>query len=172
MIRATLTLRLVAPAAITEVESTDKFVNTWPERNTRCLKNSEKGQDKRAQCPLLSTMQSGRGLPSAAETARAQEILRAPSPAVRAILTAHRCATSHEMLVAFERIQAGRYDDQLTGKEANPMLKRKQQLAAAELGFAMAKAKRQALNELLAGQQQPTITSMMNTPATMPLGSR
>ena len=114
-------------------------------------------------------MQSGRGLPSAAEIARAQAILRAPSPAVWAILVAHRCATSHDVLVAFERIQAGRYDDQLTGSRGeNPMKKRKL-AASTELGFKDAKAKRQALNELLALRKQPTITSMMNTPATMPL---
>ena len=107
-------------------------------------------------------MHSGRGLPSAAETARAQEILRAPSPAVRAILAARKCRIV-EVLVAFERIEAGLYDD-------HPILKRKQ-LAAAELGFTHEKAKRQVLNELIALRQQPTITTMIKTPATMPLGS-
>ena len=86
------------------------------------------------------------GLPSAAEIAGAQEFLRAPLPAVRAILAARRCSADWivELLVAFERIQAGLYDD-------HPMLKRKQ-LAAEELGFTHEKTKRQVLNELIASQ--------------------
>ena len=79
------------------------------------------------------------------------------SPSVRAILKAHRCVNDIDVLVAFQRIQAGRYDD-VARKANNPELKREQS-ARAELGFTKAKAKTQALNELLddARTQQPRI---------------
>ena len=109
--------------------------------------------------------------PSAAEAERARQMVHA-SPSVRAILKAHRCVNDIDVLVAFQRIQAGRYDD-VARKANNPELKRKQS-ARAELGFTKAKAKSQALNELLddARTQQPRIDAMFMSPVvTMPHGN-
>ena len=99
---------------------------------------------------------------------RARHLVDA-SPSVRAILRKHRCAGDIDVVVAFNRIQAGLYDE-AARKAPKPELKRKQ-MARADLGFTKAKAKGQALNELLDDQaaQQPRISAVFSPVVMQPL---